>query len=332
MRVGPYVRMRNPIRWRREPAQVWADGLSTAELAEQLGFDSVWLSEHHFVDDGYSPSPTTLAAAIAARTRRVLIGTNVLLAPFHHPVRLAEDTATVDLISQGRLVLGVGSGYRPEEFAGCGVERTARGDLTDEVVEVLLRCWTEERFDHTGEAYTLSNVACTPKPVQRPHPPLYLGGINPRGLRRFARTLSAEGVAGVPTSALHDLLVAEMERAGRDPASIRYIHLLWVYVGDDDESAWREAGAHAEYEHERYRGWWAEVGRQVMTAPTRSHYIVAGAATALERIREALTRSPGPVSHLVVGADLAGLPQHLLQQSLRRFAADVLPALRSDCW
>ena len=332
MQVGPYVRMRNPARWRRDPAQVWADGLRSAELAEELGFDSVWLTEHHFLEDGYSPSLMPLAAAIAARTSRVRIGTNVLLAPLHHPVRLAEDTASVDLISGGRLVLGLGSGYRPAEFRGYGVERARRGDLTDEVVEVLLQCWNGAPFDHDGSVHSLRGVACSPVPVQQPHPPLYLGGLNPRGLRRFARTPSAEGVAGVPPQALHDLLVTEMETAGRDPASIRYVHLLWVYVGADDDSAWQEAGHHAEYEHEHYRRWWADVGRDVMTAPTRQQYIVAGAAGALGRIREALSHAPGRVSHLVLGTDLAGLPPHLHEESLRRIAADVLPGLHGDAW
>ena len=332
MLVGPYLRMRNPAAWRRDPVRVWADGLAAAELTEQLGFDTVWLSEHHFLEDGYSPSPMPLAAAVAARTSRVGIGTNVLLAPFHHPVRLAEDTATVDLISQGRLILGIGSGYRPGEFGGYGVERSSRGDLTDEVVTVLLRCWTEERFDHDGPAHRLRDVSCRPRPVQQPHPPLYLGGLNPRGLRRFARTPSAAGVAGLPPPALHRVLVEAMEQAGRDPASIGYVHLLWVYVGDGDRSAWAEAGAHAEYEHAHYRRWWSEVGRDVMSAPTREHYIVGGAATVLGRIRDQLGAAPGRVAHLVLGADLAGLPGTLLEASLRRFAEEVLPGLRSDRW
>jgi alkanesulfonate monooxygenase SsuD/methylene tetrahydromethanopterin reductase-like flavin-dependent oxidoreductase (luciferase family) len=328
MKVGVYLRLRNPARWWRPPVDLYERGLALAEMIEELGYDSVWLTEHHFVDDGYTPSLMPLAAAVAARTRRVLIGTNVLLAPFHHPVRLAEDTAMVDIISNGRLVLGVGSGYRAWEFAGYGIDREARGSLTDEVLSVLLRCWTEEHFDHTGAHFRLRDVACTPRPIQQPHPTLYLGGLNRRALRRFARTPSAEGVAGVPPAELHAYLVEEMASAGRDPAAIRYIALLWVYVGDGDSTAWREAGEHAQYEHDTYRRWWSEVGRDVMRAPTQEHYIVGGAASCIERIHRALDHSPGEISHLVLGMDFAGLDPELLEASLRRCAADVLPHLR----
>jgi probable F420-dependent oxidoreductase len=327
MLVGPYLRFRNPPAWRRDPGELYARNLDIAALIEELGYDSVWLTEHHFVDDGYTPSTMPIAAAIAARTRRVRIGTNVLLAPFHHPVRLAEDTAAVDLMSGGRLIVGVGSGYRPQEFTGYGIDRQHRGDLTDEVVEVLLRCWTEESVTHNGRFFQLRDVGMTPKPLQQPHPPLYLGGINERGLRRAAR-FSGGRVAGVATPELHQLLIREMTAAGRDPADIGYVHLLWVYVGEDDDAAWREAGVHAEYEHERYRRWWADVGREVMRAPTRDHYIVAGPETVLRRVTESLERAPGTIDHLVLGLDLAGLPPALLEASLRRFATTVLPRLR----
>jgi probable F420-dependent oxidoreductase len=327
MLVGPYLRFRNPATWCRDIAELYARNLDVAALVDELGYDSVWLTEHHFVEDGYTPSTMPVAAAIAARTRRVRIGTNVLLAPFHHPVRLAEDTSAVDLLSGGRLVVGIGSGYRPQEFAGYGIDRRHRGDLTDEVVEVLLRCWTEERVSHEGRFFQLHDVAVTPKPLQRPHPPLYLGGINPRALRRAAR-LSDGRVAGVPSAELHRLLLQEMAATGRDPAAIGYIHLLWVYVGEDDDSAWREAGAHAEYEHAHYRRWWADVGRDVMRAPTREHYIIAGPQTVVRRVTESLARAPGRIDHLVLGMDLAGLSPSLLEASLRRFASEVLPHIR----
>src|SRR5579871_5032058 len=103
MRVGTIIGFQNPAAWRRNWAELYAETLAFAARAEDLGLDEVWLSEHHFSDDGYSPALMPIAAAVATRTRNIRIGTKVLLMPFHNPVRLAEDAAVVDIISNGRL-------------------------------------------------------------------------------------------------------------------------------------------------------------------------------------------------------------------------------------
>src|ERR1700674_3649137 len=117
MNVGIYLDLRNPPAWRRPWADHYARSLELCERADRLGADSVWLSEHHFFEDGYLPQPLTFAAAIAARTRHVRLGTAVLLPALRQPAQLAEEAAIVDLISDGRLDLGVGVGYRVPEFA-----------------------------------------------------------------------------------------------------------------------------------------------------------------------------------------------------------------------
>jgi alkanesulfonate monooxygenase SsuD/methylene tetrahydromethanopterin reductase-like flavin-dependent oxidoreductase (luciferase family) len=134
-------------------AEYYAQCLAEAAEADRLGYDMVWLSEHHFTDDGMLPSPLVAAAAVAARTSHIGIGTNVLVLPLHHPLRVAEDAAVVDLISGGRLVLAVGQGYAPAEFAGFGVDRTHRPGRLEEGISVLPRLGTMPRSrsqDSTG--------------------------------------------------------------------------------------------------------------------------------------------------------------------------------------
>ena len=110
--MGFYFDLRNPPQWRSDPAEVYGFTLEMCEEADRLGCHSIWLSEHHLFDDGYLPQPLTFAAAVAARTRRLRIGTTIVIAPLHHPVELAEQAAVVDIISHGRLELGLGAGYR----------------------------------------------------------------------------------------------------------------------------------------------------------------------------------------------------------------------------
>ena len=172
MRFGLVYDFRNPAQWRKPWEEVYAGLLDQIAMADELGYDSIWLTEHHFVEDGYTPSPVPLMAAIAARTRRVQISTDILILPLYHPVKLAEDIATIDAISNGRVMLGVGAGYRDEEFEAFGTSRRERGRRMEEGVAVLRGCWADGPFSFHGKHYMYSNIDVTPKPVQKPHPPL----------------------------------------------------------------------------------------------------------------------------------------------------------------
>src|SRR5256885_3744397 len=165
----------------RSDVELYADALDLAVYAEELGFDSVWTSEHHFLDDGYAPSLLPLCAAIAARTSRVEIGTGLLLIPLHDPIRVAEDAATVDLISGGRLILGLGLGWRAEEFEGFGVSLTERAQRLERAVAVLRGAWAGEPVASAG-----TEGIVTPRPAPAGRPAGWVGRWAGPGVRRAA--------------------------------------------------------------------------------------------------------------------------------------------------
>ena len=161
--------------------------IAEAQQAERCGFDSFFLTEHHQEPNGYFASPLPMAAAVAARTSRIRIGTGIVILPLYHPVRLAEDCAVIDIISKGRLILGVGQGYQDGDFAAFGLKVSDRVSLFEEGIEILRRAWTEETINFIGKRHTLRNVRVTPKPVQKPHPPIWVAAVGDEPMKRAGR-------------------------------------------------------------------------------------------------------------------------------------------------
>ena len=156
-------------------------------LAESLGFHGCFFGEHHGAPVHDRPQLLVLLAALAARTRRIRLGTSILLSPLYNPVQLAETASMVDVISKGRLVLGLGLGYQPQDFRQFGVPFNQRVSRFEEGIEVLRRAWTQERFSFAGRRYQFDDVAVYPRPVQSPHPPIWLAAWSLEGARRAGR-------------------------------------------------------------------------------------------------------------------------------------------------
>ena len=193
------------------------DTIQECERAEAAGFDSVWLGEHHNSQTLY-PTPLLGLAAIASRTRRLRLGTGVLLLPLYHPLAVAEEAAMVDVISGGRLILGVGAGYAPEEFAAFGVSIKERGSRMDEAVPLIHRLWSEEKVTHEGRHYRVTDATVGPRPVQRPRPPIWFAGWVEPAIRRAGRL--GDAWLGGPSARLDELatcvrLYREARRAAR---------------------------------------------------------------------------------------------------------------------
>jgi probable F420-dependent oxidoreductase len=166
---------------------LYHEALDQIAIAEDLGYEWVNLTEHHVAADGYLPALMPVLAAIAARTTRIRLSTGMLILTLHHPLRIAEEAAVVDLISGGRLTLGVAVGYRKLEFDALGVDYETRGRRFRESLEILVRAWSGEPFTYEGNVFSIPEVVVRPRPAQRPHPPLWLGGTTDVALRRAVK-------------------------------------------------------------------------------------------------------------------------------------------------
>src|SRR5581483_883850 len=241
---GLWYDFRNPAPWRRTDKEIYDAIIDQIAWAETIGYDDVWLTEHHFVDDGHAPSPLIQAAAIAVRTKKIRIGTSVLLLPLYDPVRVAEDGATIDLMSGGRFELGIGVGYRAEEFAGLGIPMGERGGRANEGLEIIRRLWEGETVTFHGRHFQITNARRSPLPLQKPRPPLWVGGFAKAAARRAARL--ADGYIGTgDLSSVYRMYCDELRAAGKDATRARVAggH-FWLVVANDPDKTWAEMAPH----------------------------------------------------------------------------------------
>jgi alkanesulfonate monooxygenase SsuD/methylene tetrahydromethanopterin reductase-like flavin-dependent oxidoreductase (luciferase family) len=213
----------------------WAETLEHMTWAESVGFDSIWLTEHHF--DGFAPSPLLMAAAVAARTKRVRIATNVMLAPLYHAVRLAEEASMVAVMSNGRFDLGIGAGYNPVDFARYGVELRHRPSLMEETVAILRRAWTGERFSFHGKRYSVPGISVVPVPAKPPR--ILIGAFAPAAIERAARI--GDGYLGAFNEhiGVYETALRQFGRSGTVCAGQQAV------IAEDIERTWSQLGTYA---------------------------------------------------------------------------------------
>jgi alkanesulfonate monooxygenase SsuD/methylene tetrahydromethanopterin reductase-like flavin-dependent oxidoreductase (luciferase family) len=337
---GLFIPFQNPPRWAQPYPALYREYVEQVVMAEQWGYDTIWLTEHHFAEDGWSPSLLPLAAGIATRTQRIRIGTFILILPFHHALRVAEDAATVDILSNGRLDLGVGKGYRVGEFVSFGVPREERAARLEEGLEVLHRAWTEERFSFTGKYYHLTEVSLSPRPVQQPHPPLWIGARGKKAVERAARLeCHLMGTGEVEQQRFYD---QALKKYGHKPQDFSIAQLRWVYLAKSREQAWDEVEEHLHYLFTSAGTWLKEAGDlpadRAMPEPPRPQDlrniepIFPGApivGTPEECIRAIEHyRQETRVTHLILGMHLPGLAPTKVRHSMELFAREVMPHFR----
>jgi len=327
---GLWYDFRNPAPWSVPFERLYAQCLDQIVGAEQLGFDSIWMTEHHFCDDGYTPSPLVMAGAIGARTRRMRIGTNLMILPLHNPVRIAEDAATLSLLTGGRFDLGVGIGYRELEFREFGRELKQRPSLMEEGFAIIRKAWAGERLNFEGKRFKVGDVRITPAPEHAPR--LFLGGMAEPAIDRAARIadgfLSTGGIG-------NDVYVKCLEKNGRRPEDGVIIAGHWALISDDPEREAAIVGPHALYQSNQYIEWGAfgppETTPRFPDAATALQmglYELWDADTAVANLTELLATYP-QIQDVHFWAQLPGEPVASGQRRIEYMAKHVLPRVRA---
>jgi alkanesulfonate monooxygenase SsuD/methylene tetrahydromethanopterin reductase-like flavin-dependent oxidoreductase (luciferase family) len=332
MQVGICLDLRNPPRWHRPWAAFYAAALEDCVEAERQGIDSIWVTEHHFFEDGYLPQTLTFAAAIAARTSRVRVGTAILIPGLRAALEVAEQAAIVDLVSDGRLELGLGAGYRVPEFEAFGQDIGRRYALLEERAEEIQRLWDLRAF--------------TPPPVQE-RAPLWIGAHGPRGARLAGRLGAGLMSFNPPAVAVYQDALNE---AGHGAASARLAHVANMVIADDPEAAWSRIAPHLEYQWSSLARYGAEgaerggtskvaavlqdVDQEVSAGSLRSTGPVMSppnfdVVTAEEAVRRLGLWLVGLPAHTVYfSRSVSGMPEDLAQRHVELLATEVAPALK----
>jgi alkanesulfonate monooxygenase SsuD/methylene tetrahydromethanopterin reductase-like flavin-dependent oxidoreductase (luciferase family) len=345
LRFGLLWSFRNP-KWARVPwEELYRSHLDLVVDSEPMGFDEAWLTEHHFVDDGYSPSLFPIGAAIAARTHRIRIGTFLLLLPLHNPVRVAEDTATLDVISGGRFDLGVGLGYRLGEFDDQGTPARERAGRMQEGLMIVRRLLSGESVTIDGTYNRLRAIRIAPPALQCPHPPMWVGGTAPKAIERAA-TMGFHFLSGGAESArTYD---SALRACGRDPQEFGIAAVRPTYVAPTRVEAWEIAAQPLRHMAVNYLQWTMEAkgvpdSEQAANGLVPSVEEIALAQTMDFFGEQALVGTPGDVidqiedyrsrcriTHLVCMLPLPGMPPHRIRAGMDLFAREVIPYFRSS--
>ena len=343
----------NPNPVRRTEAEVYEDIVKGAVLAEGLGFDSVWVVEHAFSEHSIVSSPQSMLATIAAKTTRIKVGAACFIVPWHHPLRLAQDLAMLDILSNGRLIIGAARGYQKREFDAYGLDMAESRDRFVEGLDIAIKAWTNERISYEGKFHSFPEVMVIPKPMQKPHPPIWMAITHSPESVDIAVShrwnLLTAGSTFFPASPeadedLINLYRSKMLESGVAAEDINIASLRNMYVAEDEDDAlevmkprleWAgdmavflrrpvsrlaAAGKLSGYEH---------YARDPYIEPDLLEKQLPQAMDAIgtpeqvtETIKELESRH---VTHFLAALDAGGLSYEETERSLRLFAEEVMP-------
>ncbi len=323
----------------RPQAELYQEMLEQAEAAEALGFDSLFLNEHHPFDrtEELWLQPLPALAGLATRTRRVGLGTNILVLPLYHPVRLAEDVAMIHAMSGGRFILGVAIGYKPEEFNAFGVPLKQRASRLEEQVDLIRRLWTETGVNFQGRHFTVTDVSLPVNTFPSPMPPIWVGAEVEPAIRRAGRLGDAWLPADTSSISLlradYEVYRQALEQAGRRLEELERPLMRETFVLDDGRSA-RET--FAPYVVQKYREYW-RMGAPQLRAEfpdenfgfdelCRDRFITGGPEECIEQIER--HRKELGVTQMIFRIQKKGMPHRHVLDVLRVLGEKVIPFCR----
>jgi alkanesulfonate monooxygenase SsuD/methylene tetrahydromethanopterin reductase-like flavin-dependent oxidoreductase (luciferase family) len=336
MKFGVFFLLHSPTV--KPSAVVYRRALEEMAYADELGFDSIWLAEHHFSNYGYCPNPLTLAVKASAVTKHVRIGTAVLVLPFWHPLRLAEEIALADVLTEGRLDVGVARGYQNYEFDRLGLRIEDSRSRSDETLEVLLKALRGVGITHEGKHFQIPETTTFPRPIQQPHPPVWLAASSDESIETAVRlglncfTAASTRTTDVPAQAWQTFVTKKREYG----AEVEFAVQQHVHVAPTDKEAAERLDQSI---------WHFRQSTRLRTATERVKDGVAAAdpvegEPSLDELYESRTFSGSPetvrrkirtytsrmeLSQLNCIFSLGELDQDTVRSSMRLFADQVMP-------
>jgi natural product biosynthesis luciferase-like monooxygenase protein len=328
-----------------DSSSMYSRWIEQIDTAESLGFDSLWVTEHHFRHfGGMMPSPSVMLAAAAQRSRRMLLGAAVSIVPMHNPLRIAEEFAMVDQLSNGRLQFGAGRGMHPTEYAVFGYDWETAQKRLPEGLDIIVRAWTGEEFEWQGEHYRFPKLSVFPKPRQKPHPPIYItANREPENFKMIGRR--GHHLMTLPWVATNEqqrtfveIYWSALRDAGHSVADKEVFTMYPIYVGESDADArecvldywynWRNfvfgALGATNPESEAYKRIFRHLDYDAMIRDSRG---VFGGPQTCARILKQIIQVVG-TTHIGLTFHFGGLSQEKVLQSMERCARAVLPGLR----
>jgi alkanesulfonate monooxygenase SsuD/methylene tetrahydromethanopterin reductase-like flavin-dependent oxidoreductase (luciferase family) len=312
----------------RTPEQLINEVLEQTVLADQLGYESVWFAEHHFSEYGILTSPQILLTAAAERTKQIRLGVSIVTLPFKNPIQVAEDYALLDVLSNGRLNLGLGSGYLPHEFAGFNLDGKDKAFRFNEGLAVIEKAWKGQAFSFDGEYYQFSEIQLQLVPKQK-RVPLWVGALRSQGVKYVGKMgYNIMGVPYVSSASISELkgiiddFKASYLEAGHDEEAINIPLALHTYVAKTREEAYEIARPHLNlYLDTRQYGRSA----QFEDLMERKQLLIGSPEDVIALLKK---YKDAGCDHIMMLTNFGCLPHEKVMESLELIAKDVMPAFQ----